>query len=222
ATFVPCQFYTTQMYEKNVVGTANAFAGGWGNLGGGLTYILMPLVFDGINASIGNPSITWRVSLVIPAGLCITIAIFNLIFADDYPGGDWIKRKDSLTGVHGANGHVEEKVAEVHEANDKKKIDNYVVDDVIKPKENKKLKELGRAFVNPHVLIMMMQYACTFGVELAVDGVIGEIFIHEFQLPVTNGNFIGAIFERWNQLTILELPGKPDFYELSSLTAFIQ
>ena len=33
ATFVCCQFWTSCMFSANVVGTANAFAAGWGNLG---------------------------------------------------------------------------------------------------------------------------------------------------------------------------------------------
>lgn len=33
ATFVPCQVWCTGFFDKNVVGTANAFAGGWGNAG---------------------------------------------------------------------------------------------------------------------------------------------------------------------------------------------
>jgi NNP family nitrate/nitrite transporter-like MFS transporter len=36
-TFVPCQVWTTGFYDKNVVGTANALVGGWGNSGGGIT-----------------------------------------------------------------------------------------------------------------------------------------------------------------------------------------
>jgi NNP family nitrate/nitrite transporter-like MFS transporter len=36
ATFVPCQAWTTLFYDKSIVGTANAFVGGWGNLGGKL------------------------------------------------------------------------------------------------------------------------------------------------------------------------------------------
>ena len=36
-TFVPCQVWCTGFFDKNVVGTANAFAGGWGNAGGGIT-----------------------------------------------------------------------------------------------------------------------------------------------------------------------------------------
>jgi NNP family nitrate/nitrite transporter-like MFS transporter len=39
ATFVPCQSWTTAFYDKNVVGTANALVGGWGNLGGGVSRI---------------------------------------------------------------------------------------------------------------------------------------------------------------------------------------
>ena len=33
ACFVCCQFWTSIMFSTNVVGSANAFAGGWGNTG---------------------------------------------------------------------------------------------------------------------------------------------------------------------------------------------
>lgn len=36
-TFVPCQAWTTTFFDKNIVGTANAFAGGWGNMVSGDT-----------------------------------------------------------------------------------------------------------------------------------------------------------------------------------------
>lgn len=36
ATFVPCQVWCTGFFDKSVVGTANALAGGWGNAGGGI------------------------------------------------------------------------------------------------------------------------------------------------------------------------------------------
>ena len=35
--FVPCQVWCTGFFDKNVVGSANALAGGWGNAGGGIT-----------------------------------------------------------------------------------------------------------------------------------------------------------------------------------------
>ncbi|CAM9549213.1 unnamed protein product, partial [Heterosigma akashiwo] len=34
--FVPCQYWTSQMFAKNCVGSAQALTGGWGNLGGGV------------------------------------------------------------------------------------------------------------------------------------------------------------------------------------------
>jgi nitrate/nitrite transporter NarK len=40
ACFVCCQYWCTAMFSPNVVGTANAFSGGWGNLGGGATQLV--------------------------------------------------------------------------------------------------------------------------------------------------------------------------------------
>ena len=47
ASFVITQFHTSVMFAPNVVGTANATVGGWGNAGGGVTQSLMPLIFAG-------------------------------------------------------------------------------------------------------------------------------------------------------------------------------
>merc|ERR1711988_1639468 len=41
ATFVTNQFWCSLMFAPNVVGTANATAAGWGNLGGGVTQIFI-------------------------------------------------------------------------------------------------------------------------------------------------------------------------------------
>jgi nitrate/nitrite transporter NarK len=46
ACFVCCQYWCTAMFSPNVVGTANAFAGGWGNLGGGATQLVCPAVLE--------------------------------------------------------------------------------------------------------------------------------------------------------------------------------
>ena len=44
STFVMCQFWTSRMFTKEIAGTANALVGGWGNLGGGVTQLVMGAV----------------------------------------------------------------------------------------------------------------------------------------------------------------------------------
>src|SRR5712691_10544620 len=66
ASFVITQYHTSVMFAPNVVGTANATVAGWGNLGGGVTQMAMPLVVAalahlGINAFVG-----WRLAMVVP------------------------------------------------------------------------------------------------------------------------------------------------------------
>ena len=51
------------MYSKSVVGLANATAAGWGNMGGGVTNLVMPFVFSAIyNLLDGTPARPSRVA----------------------------------------------------------------------------------------------------------------------------------------------------------------
>ena len=43
--FVPCQAWTSLLFAPRIVGTANAFSAGWGNLGGGVTQVRFWLKF---------------------------------------------------------------------------------------------------------------------------------------------------------------------------------
>ncbi|KAF8749403.1 Nitrate transporter [Rhizoctonia solani] len=63
-TFVPCQAWTTAFFDKNVVGTANALVGGWGNMGGGITFIIMVSLFQQLIHSGLSDHIAWRVAFV--------------------------------------------------------------------------------------------------------------------------------------------------------------
>lgn len=66
------------MFSAPVVGTANGVAGGWGNLGGGATQLIMPLVF-GVIRDIGVVKFTaWRIAFFIPA-LFQTLSAFAVL-----------------------------------------------------------------------------------------------------------------------------------------------
>lgn len=114
ATFVSTQFWMSSMFSGPVVGTANGVAGGWGNLGGGATQLIMPLVF-GVIRDIGAIKFTaWRIAFFIPA-LFQTLAAFAvLIFGQDLPDGNFSglqnsgnKQKDEFSRVfyHGATNY---------------------------------------------------------------------------------------------------------------------
>ncbi|KAL1595610.1 hypothetical protein SLS59_008248 [Nothophoma quercina] len=91
-SFVPCQVWTTGFFDKNVVGTANALAGGLGNLGGGITYFVMPAVYKAL-VSDGLPSHkAWRVSFIVPGILIVFVAICLVLLCDDTPTGKWNER----------------------------------------------------------------------------------------------------------------------------------
>jgi NNP family nitrate/nitrite transporter-like MFS transporter len=91
-SFVPCQVWTTGFFDKNVVGTANALAGGLGNLGGGITYFVMPAVYRGLVKDGLSSHRAWRVSFVVPGILIVFVAACLVLLCDDTPTGKWNER----------------------------------------------------------------------------------------------------------------------------------
>ena len=89
ASFVITQYHTTMMFAPNVVGTANATTAGWGNLGGGVTQMVMPVVFAAILALGYSEAISWRMAMVIPGVLMLLTAIAYWTFTTDTPDGDF-------------------------------------------------------------------------------------------------------------------------------------
>lgn len=91
-SFVPCQVWTTGFYDKNVVGTANALTGGLGNMGGGITYLLMPHVYTSLVSDGLTPHVAWRVSFVVPGVVIVATAVAMLLCCQDTPTGKWSDR----------------------------------------------------------------------------------------------------------------------------------
>ncbi|WP_280538982.1 MFS transporter [Chromohalobacter sp. 11-W] len=89
ASFVITQYHSSIMFAPNVVGTANATTAGWGNLGGGTTQILMPLVFAGIMMLGVNEALGWRLAMVVPGIVLFATGIAYYFFTQDAPNGDF-------------------------------------------------------------------------------------------------------------------------------------
>ncbi|KAL2154318.1 hypothetical protein VTH82DRAFT_2994 [Thermothelomyces myriococcoides] len=84
-SFVPCQVWSTGFFDKNVVGTANALAGGFGTAGGGITYFIMPAVYDALAAAGYTPGRAWRLTFLVPLSMVITTGTALLLLCPDTP-----------------------------------------------------------------------------------------------------------------------------------------
>ena len=209
ATFVPTQFWATQMFAPSVVGTANALTGGWGNMGGGVTYLVMPAIYGGIRKHL-SVSKSWRVVFVFPAAICILMAIADLVFGTDTPQGDWLKREipeaEAASGILAPRSDIKEETREVEGEKEREKdADSVVVREVSNDEES--IQDVHRdesplravigflkVLSNPSVLILVAAYACSFGIELAIDNVIGQVYQTKFQLNPSTAAYIGSIF----------------------------
>jgi NNP family nitrate/nitrite transporter-like MFS transporter len=89
ASFVITQYHTSVMFAPNCVGTANATSAGWGNLGGGVTQMVMPLVFAAFIGLGFSDYWGWRLSMVVAGGICFLAGIAYYFFTTDLPDGNF-------------------------------------------------------------------------------------------------------------------------------------
>jgi len=161
ATFVGCQFWVTLMFEKELAGTMNAIAGGWGNLGGGLTQAIMVGIFA-MNTS--SPSCDdecgWRNAFYIPAAALLVSATCVLTLGDDCPQGKYVPP------VH-------------HEDDDRE-------------------AHVGDVAKNFQVWVLVLQYACCFGMELHINNTVALYYYDRFGLTITTAGLIASLFGLMN------------------------
>lgn len=90
ASFVITQYHTSVMFAPNVVGTANATSAGWGNLGGGVTQMVMPGLFALLLLAFGfSEAIGWRVAMMIAGSVCMLTGIAYYFLTQDAPDGNF-------------------------------------------------------------------------------------------------------------------------------------
>lgn len=102
STFVMCQFWATRMFTKEVAGTANALVGGWGNLGGGVTQLVMGSALFPLFKAFGmSANQAWRSVCVIPAVVAFTTGVVVMRISDDCPKGNYsdLKKKGMMPEI---------------------------------------------------------------------------------------------------------------------------
>ncbi|RLN52038.1 hypothetical protein BBJ28_00018886 [Nothophytophthora sp. Chile5] len=152
-SFVPTAYWTSVMFSKEVVGSANAIATGWGNLGAGVTYLVTPLLFDLVTINdVVSDNVAWRATLVFPAVCMVVIGVCLYYFSDDCPQGNYRELRK-----------------------------NQAMDaEVSRPEEDMKLGLLT-VVRKPVTWILLFQYACSFGVELQVHNVLSLYYYEDFK-----------------------------------------
>lgn len=95
ASFVITQYHTSVMFAPNVVGTANATTAGWGNMGGGVTQMVMPLIFGAFVGFGYLNEQAWRYAMVIPGAVLLVMGIIYFKFTTDTPEGNLSDLKKS-------------------------------------------------------------------------------------------------------------------------------
>ncbi|CZS95249.1 probable high affinity nitrate transporter NrtB [Rhynchosporium agropyri] len=199
ASFVPCQVWSTGFFDKNVVGTSNALAGGWGNSGGGITYFVMPAIFDSLVKNQGlTPHVAWRVAFIVPFVIITAIAMGILFTGEDCPAGKWENRHQMLDGVMVANSShnsIMEKSADYKITPEKTKpdpealnirtaVDRAEGEVVVAPT----LKEGLSVLCSLQTLALALPYACSFGGELAINSIIGSYYLKNFPHLLQTGS----------------------------------
>ncbi|KAG8718164.1 hypothetical protein FRC08_005818 [Ceratobasidium sp. 394] len=205
-TFVPCQAWTTAFFDKNVVGTANALVGGWGNMGGGITFIIMVSLFQQLVHSGLSDHVAWRVAFVaVPVPVLLTVAALTMMFGWDHPAGKWEDRHYTLAQrahLHAPGEVVEEPNApepsqkptdkdkekeqgvnvEVQEVDPDvtKNIQSELDVAVNEPVTFKKFLEI---ISSPLTWLPSLAYVTTFGFELAVDANLVNVLYGLYKSP---------------------------------------
>lgn len=109
ASFVITQYHTTMMFASNVVGQANATSAGWGNLGGGVTQFVMPLMFSAFVVGFGfTDAQGWRLSMVVVGIVIFVTGIAYYFLTQDAPDGNFkdlrkkglMPKKEKVTGFY--------------------------------------------------------------------------------------------------------------------------
>ena len=94
-TFVPCQFWITCLFVREVAATAMAISSGLGSVGSAVTQVALgSVIFPLLALTLdGDEDLAWRLTLIFPAIFSISVASFFYNYSDDCPLGNFSEVK---------------------------------------------------------------------------------------------------------------------------------
>ncbi|CAK4034238.1 nitrate transporter [Lecanosticta acicola] len=210
-SFVPCQVWTTGFYDKNIIGTANSLTAGLGNAGGGITYFVMPAVYNALVGDGLTPHTAWRVTFIVPGILITTVAIALLLLCQDTPTGKWSERHQAAENnlrSHSVDGRVVEIPGHIADEGkrsgtssppsgmieNEKKLDHEAqLGDVPMLEtaqgeivQKPSFRDIAKVCFSPQTIVVGACYFCGFGAELAINSILGTYYGVNFKGHVKN------------------------------------
>ena len=207
ACFVPTVVWTAGFFDKNVVGTACALTAGFGTGGIGVTYFVMPAVFDSLvqHQKIA-PHVAWRVAFIVPFILILAIILGTIFLCPDTPTGKWSSRhlahqrrtdtRDAFfstvrdrklpasTGSHDDNINLKSaQSTQHHEDPDyEAQIDEFDLVNAASWELVKKptIHDSAQAIFSFPTLALAVALFCTFGPELSINSFLGAYYAQSF------------------------------------------
>ncbi|KAJ7159435.1 nitrate/nitrite porter [Mycena filopes] len=184
-TFIPCQAWTSCFFDKNIVGTANAFVAGWGNMGGGATFAIMVSTYSSLRAHGVSEHSAWRAAFaIIPVPILLFVATVTLLYGQDHPAGAWSQRHTlQSTAIALANGHQgrlsrdqrsHKELKDTTTGGDVDSAVDFAVNETLTIQSGLKI------LTSPLTWLPALAYLTTFGLELVLDAQMANVLFNLF------------------------------------------
>ncbi|GAA5880529.1 hypothetical protein JCM8547_002038 [Rhodosporidiobolus lusitaniae] len=203
ASFVPCLAWTTTFFDKSIVGTANSLVGGWGNMGGGVTFVVQVAVFQRLVDGGMSSHSAWRTAFaIVPVPVLLLVSAATLFFGTDHPAGKWAARHTlPATAVAARQGHLAKLDAAERAVIERKMQEKKTGSGVVQAASDDEDDELAevpldvavaekltlRMFLDiiksPTTWLPALMYMTTFGFELAVDANLPNVLVAAHKSP---------------------------------------